>query len=116
MLIFLIYVIGLWIVSEVSTLVMIRQNQYSLILNLERKTLKLKYVDIQQHSVVKYLRGLIDVTMTGEAIKLIVIDKIKLIDKINNKLKFLYCKLDFFTLALRLILFNTLIQSHFDYA
>ena len=48
--------------------------------------------------MVKYLRCLIDETMTGEAIKLIVIDKIKLavIGKINNKLKFLYCKLDFF--------------------
>ena len=60
MLIFLIYVIGLWIISKVSTLARIRQNQYSLLLNLQRKTLKYlginkKYGDmeIKQHSKLK---------------------------------------------------------------
>ena len=51
-----------------------------------------------------------DETMSGEAVAL------KLIHKINNKLKFLYLKNDFLTPTLRRFLCNTLIQRHFDYA
>ena len=51
-----------------------------------------------------------DQTMSGEAMALHVIHKI------NNKLKFLYCKNDFLTPALRCLLYNSLIQPHFDYA
>ena len=50
-----------------------------------------------------------DETMSGEAIVLHVLHKI------NNKLKFLYRKNDFLTPALRRLLFNALIQPHFDY-
>ena len=38
------------------------------------------------------------------------------IHKINNKLKFLYRKIDFLTPTLRRLLCNALIQPHFDYA
>ena len=51
-----------------------------------------------------------DETMSGEAMALYVIHKI------NNKLKFLYRKNDFLTPTLRRLLFNALIQPHFDYA
>ena len=93
----------------------IRQNQYSLLLNLKIKTFKklnIKYgnIQIKQHSKVKYLECLMDETMSGESMALYVIHKI------NNKLKFLYRKNDFLTPTLRRLLRNALIQSHFDYA
>ena len=76
------------------------------------KKLNIKYGDIQikQHSKVKYLRCLMDETMSGEAMAL------NIIHKINNKLKFLYRKNDFLTPTLRPLLFNVLIHPHFDYA
>ena len=48
--------------------------------------------------------------MSGEALVL------NVIHKINNKLKFISRKNVFLTLKLRRLLFNTLIQPHFDYA
>ena len=76
------------------------------------KKLNIKYGDIQikQHSKVKYLGCLMDETMSREAITP------NVIHKINNKLKFLYRKNIFFTLKLRRLLCNALIQPHFDYA
>ena len=76
------------------------------------KKLYIKYGDIQikQHSKVKYLGCLLDETMSGEVIGLNVVNKIK------NKLKFLYRKNSFLTTALRRLLCNALIQPHFDYA
>ena len=52
------------------------------------KKLNIKYEDIQikQHSKVKYLGCMLDETMSGETMALSVINKI------NNKLKFLYRK------------------------
>ena len=41
---------------------------------------------------------------------------LSVINKINSKLKFLYLKNKFLTPTLRQLLFNALIQSHFDYA
>ena len=41
---------------------------------------------------------------------------LNVVHKINNKLKFLYCKNSFLTPALRRLLCNALIQPHFDYA
>ena len=76
------------------------------------KKLCIKYWDIQskQHSKVKYLGCLLDETMSGEAMAL------NVVNKINNKLKFLYRKNSFLTPALRRLLCNALIQPHFDYA
>ena len=48
--------------------------------------------------------------MSGEPMGL------KVINKINGKLKFLYWKNSFFTPGLRRMLCNALIQPHFDYA
>ena len=47
--------------------------------------------------------------MSGEAMALNVVNKIK------NRLKFLYRKNSFLTPALRRLLCNALIQTHFDY-
>ena len=41
---------------------------------------------------------------------------LNIVNKINNKLKFLYRKNNFLTPALRRLLCNALIQPHFDYA
>ena len=51
-----------------------------------------------------------DETMSGEPMAL------KIINKINGKLKFLYRKISFLTPGLRRMLCNALIQPHFDYA
>ena len=74
--------------------------------------LNIKHRDIQvkQHSKVKYLGCMLDETMSGETMALSVINKI------NNKLKFLYRKNSFLTPILTRLLCNSLIQPHFDYA
>ena len=46
--------------------------------------------------------------MSGKALAL------KVVNRINKKLKLLYCKNSFLTLALRHMLCNTLIQTYFD--
>ena len=76
------------------------------------RKLNIKYGDIQirQHSKVKYLGCILDKTMSGETMVLSVINKI------NNKLKFLYRKNSFLTPILTRLLCNSLIQPHFDYA
>ena len=51
-----------------------------------------------------------DETMSGEPMPL------KVINKINRKLKFLYRKNSFLTPGLRRMLYNVLIEPHFDYA
>ena len=72
------------------------------------RKLNIKYGDIQikQNSKVKYL----GCTMSGETMALSVINKI------NNRLKFLYRKNRFLTPTLKRLLCNALIQPHFDYA
>ena len=74
----------------------IRQNQYFLASESKRKNIKklnIKYGDIQikQHSKGKYLGCLLDETMSGEAMAF------NVINKINNKLKFLHYKISFLT-------------------
>ena len=72
----------------------------------------MKYGDkqIKQHSKVKYLGCMLDETISEETMTLSVINKI------NNKLKFLYRKNRFLTPTLRRLLCNALIQPHFNYA
>ena len=72
--------------------------------------IKYKNIQIKQHSKVKYLGCMLDETMSRETMALSVINKI------NNKLKFLYRKNRFLTPTLRRLLCNALIQPHFDYA
>ena len=76
------------------------------------RKLNIKYgnIQIKQHSKVIYLGCILDETMSGETMALSVINKI------NNKLKFLYRKNRFLTPSLRRLLCNARIQPHFDYA
>ena len=73
--------------------------------------LKIKYKNIQikQHSKVTYLGCILDETMSGESMAL------KVINKINSRLKFLDRKNKFLTPVLRRLLCNAPIQPHFDY-
>ena len=57
-----------------------------------------------------YLGCVMDETMSGEPMAL------KVINKINGKLKFLYRKNSFLTPGLGRMLCNALIQLHFEYA
>ena len=74
--------------------------------------LKINYKNIQikQYSKVTYLSCRLDETMSGESMAL------KVINKINSRLKFLHRKNKFLTPALRRLLCSALIQPHFDYA
>ena len=74
--------------------------------------LKIKYKNIQikQHSKVTYLGCILDETMSGESMAL------KVINKINSRLKFLHGKNKFLTPALRRLLCNGNVLIHVDYA
>ena len=76
------------------------------------KKFNIKYQDIEikQHLLVTYLGCVMDETMSGEP------PALKVINKINGKLKFLYRKDSTLTPGLRRMLCNALIQPHFDYA
>ena len=76
------------------------------------KKLNIKYqnIEIKQHSQVSYLGCVMDETMSGEPMAL------NVINKTNEKLKFLYWKNSFLTPGLRRMLCSALIQPHYDHA
>ena len=67
-------------------------------------------IKIKQHFEVKYLGCLFDSNLSGRGMA------IKVLNKINSRLRFLYRKKDILNKPLRRILCNALIQPHFDYA
>ena len=67
-------------------------------------------MQIKQHFRVKYLGRLSGETMSGQVMAL------NVINKINNKLKFIHGKISFLPPVLRRLLCNALLQPHFDYA
>ena len=69
-----------------------------------------KRMQIKQYSKVTYLGSILDDTMSREVMAT------KVINKINSRLKFLPRKNKFLTPALRRLLCNALIKTHFDYA
>ena len=75
-------------------------------------SLDIKYgeIHIKQYHTVTYLGCLLDETLSGESMAL------KVINKINSRLRFLYRKNRFLSPRLRKLLCNSLIQPHFDYA
>ena len=78
----------------------------------DQRDLDLKYgdIEIKQHSKVTYLGCTLDNILSGEHMAA------KVLNTINNRLKFLYRKQKFLSLSLRRLLCNALIQPHFDYA
>ena len=77
--------------------------------NIRQLNIKYKEMNIKQHSEVTYFGYMLDETMSGEPMV------VKVINKINGKLKFLYRKNRFLSPELRRMLCNALIQPHFDY-
>ena len=77
--------------------------------NIRQLDIKYKDINIKQHLEVTYLGCMLDETMSGEPMTL------KVINKINGNLKFLYWKNRFLSPELRRMLCNVLIQPHFDY-
>ena len=79
-----------------------------------KKVPKLKFnyknIQIKQHSKDIYLGCILDETMSGKSMAL------KVINKINSRLKFLRRKDKFLTPTLHRLLCDVHIQPHFDYA
>ena len=75
-------------------------------------TLEIKYgnINIKQYSKVTYLGCELNKNLSGEAMAL------KVINKINCRLSFLYRKNRYLLPYLKRLLCNAMIQSHFDYA
>ena len=74
--------------------------------NIPKLEINYKNIQIKQHSKVTYLGCILDETMSGESMAL------KVINKINSRLKFLNRKNKFLTPVLRRLLCNALIQLH----
>ena len=74
--------------------------------------LQIKYRDleIKQYSNVCYLGCILNESLSGDSMAL------KVISKINSKLRFLYRNKNVLSTSLRRLLCNSLIQPHFDYA
>ena len=101
-----IFVIGLLAINEVFILVKTKSILFASQCKIKTiKKLNIKYQDIEikQHSQVTYLGCVMDETMSGEPMAL------KVINKINGKLKFLYRKNGFLTPGLRRMLCSALI-------
>ena len=75
-------------------------------------SLEIKYgeIHIKQYHSATYLCCLLEEALSGESIAL------KVINKINSRLRFLYRKNRFLSPPLHRLLCNSLIQPHFDYA
>ena len=75
-------------------------------------SLDIKYgeIHIKQYHTVTYLGCLLDETLSGESMA------VKVINKINSRLKFLYRKNRFLSPPFRRLLCNSLIRPHLDYA
>ena len=67
-------------------------------------------VTLKQFSTVEYLGCLLDDTLSGQEMAL------KVLKKVNGRLRFLYRQGKYLNPRLRRMLCNTLIQPHFDYA
>ena len=91
-----------------------KQNVYYLAQNIDLSkvsSLDINYdeIHIKQYETVTYLGCLLDGTFSGESMTL------KVINKINSRLRFLYRKNEFLSPPLRRLHFNCLLEPHFDY-
>ena len=85
--------------------------KYRLVKN-KVSSLDIKYgeIHIKQYHTVTYLGCLLDETLSGKSMAL------KVINKVNSRLRFLYRKNRFLSPLLRRLLGNSQIQPHFGYA
>lgn len=108
-----IFVTGLWITKsktfdEDKTKLIIFATKWRL-MNVHQLSIRYNYIIIKQHSEVRYLGWVTDETMSDEPFAL------KVIDEMNQKLKFLYTKNRYLTKELCRMLRNALIKLHFNY-
>ena len=75
----------------------------------EELDIRYKEIKIKQHKHVNYLGCLLDETISGETMAL------RVIEKINSRLKFLYPINRFLDVPRHRLLCSALIQPHFDY-
>ena len=78
--------------------------------NICKLNIQCKEINIKQKAQVTHLGYVLGESMSGE-----LMTTLKVINNINGKLKFLYRKNKFLTPELHRILYNALIQPHFDY-
>ena len=78
--------------------------------NIRKLNIRYKEINIKEQAQVTYLGCVLDESMSGEPMAL------KVVNKINGKIKFLYRKNKFLTPEIRRMLCSALIQPHFDYA
>ena len=78
--------------------------------NVRQLNIRYNHINIKQHLQVTYLGCVLDERMSCEPMA------VKMINKINEKLKFLYRKNRYLIKELRRMLCNALIQPHFNYA
>ena len=78
--------------------------------NVHQLNIRYKHINTKQHSQVAYLGRVLDERISFEPIAL------KVINKINGKLKVLYRKNRYLTKEFRRMLWIVLIQPHFDFA
>ena len=78
--------------------------------NIHQLNIRYNYINIKQHSQVKYLGCVLDERMSCEPMAL------NVLSKINGKLKFICRKNRYLTKDLHRMYCNALIQLHFDYA
>ena len=76
----------------------------------EAQDIRYKDIKIKQYKHVDYLECMLDESMSGETMAL------RVIEKINSRLKFLYRKNRFLDVPLYRLLCKALIQPHFDYS
>ena len=78
----------------------------------DRHTLDIRRgeIEIKQHKEVKYLGCIFDCNTSGEAMA------VKVLNKVNSRLRFLYRKQSIISCPLRRLICNALILPHFDYA
>ena len=76
----------------------------------EELNIRYKDIKIKQHKHVNYLACILDETMSGERMAL------RVVKKINSRLKFLYQKKLLLHVTCRRLLCSALIQSDFVYA
>ena len=78
--------------------------------NVRQLNIRYYHIKIKQYSQITHLGCVLDERISCEPMAL------KVINKINEKLKFLYRKSRYLTKELRRMLCNALIKPHFDYA
>ena len=72
--------------------------------------IKRNEIVLKQNNTVEYIGCLLDTTLSGEEMAL------KVLTKVNGRLRFLYRQGKYLNQRLRIMLCNTIIQLHFDYA